>query len=70
MIDDAGEVAGLEPGQVSSWVKAKNGWYILKLECRKESRLRTFEEAKKDIEEQIFIQKRGQAIEDYLAKLK
>jgi parvulin-like peptidyl-prolyl isomerase len=63
-------VAGLQPGKISAWVKAKNGWYLLRLESRKVSRLRPFEEAKKDIEERIFTQKRAQAIEDYVAKLK
>jgi len=63
-------VAGLQPGQVSSWVKAKSGWYLLRLESRKASRLRSFEEAKKDIEERLFNQKRAAAIEDYVTKLK
>jgi peptidyl-prolyl cis-trans isomerase SurA len=63
-------VAGLQPGQTSAWVKAKNGWYLLRLENRKASRLRPFEEAKKDMEERIFNQKRAQAIDEYMGKLK
>jgi parvulin-like peptidyl-prolyl isomerase len=63
-------VAGLQPGQTSAWVKAKNGWYLIRLENRKASRLRPFEEAKKDIEERIFNQKRAQAIDEYMGKLK
>jgi peptidyl-prolyl cis-trans isomerase SurA len=63
-------VAGLQPGQTSSWVKAKNGWYLIRLENRKASRLQPFEDAKKNIEERIFNQKRAQAIDDYLEKLK
>ncbi len=63
-------VAGLQPGQTSAWVKAKNGWYLIRLENRKASRLRPFEEAKKDIEERIFNQKRTQAIDEYMGKLK
>lgn len=63
-------VAGLQPGQTSAWVKAKKGWYLIRLENRKASRLRPFEEAKKDIEERIFNQKRTQAIDEYMDKLK
>jgi len=63
-------VAGLQPGQTSAWVKAKNGWYLIRLENRKASRLRPFEEAKKDIEERIFSQKREQAIDEYMGKLR
>jgi peptidyl-prolyl cis-trans isomerase SurA len=63
-------VAGLLPGQTSAWVKAKTGWYLIRLENRKASRLRPFEEAKKDIEERIFNQKRSQAVDEYMGKLK
>ena len=63
-------VAGLQPGQTSAWVKAKNGWYLIRLENRKASRLRPFEEAKKDTEERIFNQKRAQAIDEYMGKMK
>ena len=63
-------VAGLQPGQTSAWVKAKKGWYLIRLENRKASRLRPFEEAKKDIEERIFSQKREQAIDEYMGKLR
>jgi len=63
-------VAGLQPGQVSDWVKAKNGWYLIRLESRKASLLKPFEEAKKGIEERVFGQKRLQAAEEYIVKLK
>ena len=63
-------VAGLQPGQVSNWVNAKNGWYLIKLENRKASRLKPFEEAKKEIEERVYGQKRALAVEEYITKLK
>jgi parvulin-like peptidyl-prolyl isomerase len=63
-------VTGLQPGQVSDWVNARNGWYLIKLEKRKASRLKPFEEAKKEIEERVYGQKRAQAIEEYIVKLK
>ncbi|MGB9893521.1 MAG: peptidylprolyl isomerase [Candidatus Saccharicenans sp.] len=63
-------VEKLKPGEVSDWVEARNGWYLVKLEERKESYQKTFDEARKDIEEKLFAQKRQQKIEEYVKKLK
>ncbi len=56
----------LKSNEVSPWIKARNGWYLLKLEERKESRLKNFEEARREIEERIFMEKRQKKLAELL----
>jgi peptidyl-prolyl cis-trans isomerase SurA len=63
-------VENLKPGEVSSWVQAKNGWYLLKLEEKRESRPRTFEEVKKDIEQKLFLEQRAKKLDEYMKRVK
>jgi len=63
-------VEKLKVGEVSNWIEARNGWYLVKLEDKKESYQKTFDQARKEIEEKIYLQKRQQKIEEYIKKLK
>ncbi len=63
-------VEKLRPGEISSWVQVRGGWYLLKLESKKESRLMTFEEVKKDIEEKIFSEKRAKKLKEFLTGIR
>jgi len=63
-------VENLEEGSFSSWVKIPSGWFLLKLDEKTESRLRPFEEVKKDIENELFMQEQQVKIQAYLADLK
>ena len=63
-------VANLQTGEATPWVQARNGWYVLKLEEKKESRLKSFEEARKDIYDKIFREKRMNKLSEYLTELK
>jgi len=63
-------VIRLKPGEMSPWVQAKNGWYLLKLEEKKESRLRPYEEVKKDIWEKLFGEKRAKKLDEFLKNIK
>lgn len=63
-------VEKLKVGEVSDWVQARNGWYLIKLEEKKESYQKTFDEARKEIEEKIYTEKRQKKIEEYIKKLK
>ena len=63
-------VEKLKPGEVSAWVQARNGWYLLKLEEKRESRPKAFEEVKKDIEQKLFLEQRAKKVEDYLKQIK
>lgn len=65
-----GAVALLQTGEATPWVQAKNGWYILKLEDKKDSRLKTFEEARKDIFDKLFSERRVKKLKEFLAELK
>lgn len=63
-------VDDLKPNEVSPWIKAKNGWYLLKLEERKESRLKNFEEARREIEERIFMEKRQKKLAEFIKDIR
>lgn len=63
-------VEKLKTGEVSSWVQAKNGWYLLKVEEKKESRQKAFEEVKKDVEQKLFQEKRVKKLNEYLKQVK
>jgi parvulin-like peptidyl-prolyl isomerase len=63
-------VRKLKVGEVTPWIKIKNGWYLLKLEEKKESRLKTFEEVKKDVEEKLFTEKKQAKLNEFLKTLR
>jgi len=63
-------VGQLKKGEMTPWIKVKNGWILLRLEEKKDSRLLSFEEAKKDIEEKVFSQKRNAKLEEFLKKIR
>ncbi len=63
-------VAKLQAGEATPWVQAKNGWYILKLEEKKESRLKPFEEVRNEIYDKIFRERRMKKLTEYLTELK
>jgi len=51
-------VEKLKVGEITPWIQFRNGWYLLKLVEKKESRLRAFEEARKEIEQKTLQPKR------------
>jgi len=63
-------VAKLKTGEVSSWVETKNGWYLLKLAEKKDSRPKAFEEAKPGIEQLLYTEKRMAKITEFVNGLK
>jgi parvulin-like peptidyl-prolyl isomerase len=63
-------VEKLKVGEISDWVEARNGWYLIKLEEKKDSYQKKFDEARKEIEEKIYLEKRQKKIEEYVNKLK
>ena len=65
-----GAIAKLKPGEITPWVQARGGWYVLKMEDKKDSRLLTFEEVKKDIEEKIFSEKRSKRLREFLKEIR
>jgi parvulin-like peptidyl-prolyl isomerase len=63
-------VEKLKKGEVSPWVQAKNGLYLLKLEDKKEAKQLTFEESRKQIEDRTFNEKQGAKLAQFLDTLK
>ncbi len=63
-------VENLGEGEMTPWIEMPNGWYLIKLEEKKESRLKPFEEVKKEIEDKLFNQEQQVKIEQYLKDLR
>jgi parvulin-like peptidyl-prolyl isomerase len=63
-------VEKLKIGEISPWLKVKDGWYLLRLEERKEERIKPFEEVRKDIEEKLFTEKREKKLKEFIERLK
>lgn len=62
-------VEKLNLGEIHPWVEARNGWYLLKLEEKKEARLKSLEEVRQEIEEKIFSERKRNKTEEYIKKL-
>jgi parvulin-like peptidyl-prolyl isomerase len=63
-------VEKLKVGEMTPWLKVRTGWFLLKLEEKKESRLQSFEEVRGRIEEKFFNEKHQEKLDEYLKKLK
>jgi parvulin-like peptidyl-prolyl isomerase len=63
-------VALLKQGEITPWIQSRGGWYLVRIEEKKESRLLSFEEAKKTIEEKIFNERKTSKLNEFLKELK
>ena len=63
-------VERLKAGEKTGWINNKSGWYLLQLVEKKDSVLRPFEDARKEVEEKIFNEKRAVKGEAYLKTLR
>jgi parvulin-like peptidyl-prolyl isomerase len=63
-------VEKMKKGEVSSWVQTKNGWYLVKLEDKKDSRVKTFEEAKSAIQDKLWTEKENEKLMEFLNNVK
>ena len=63
-------VEKLKVGETTSWIMFKDGWYLLKLEDKKEERLKSFDEARQEIDKKLFNEKRQKRLEDFIKELK
>jgi len=63
-------VEKLKVGEMTPWLKIRNGWYLLKLEEKKEERLKPFEEARKEMEQKLFTEKYQKKFVEFLKRLK
>ena len=60
----------LKTGEKTPWISNKNGWYLLLLAERTDSALRSFDEARKEVEEKLYNQKRAVKGDAYLKTLR
>ena len=51
------EVAKLDVGAVTDWISLPNGWFLLRLENRKESQLQEFDDVRTAIQEKIGLER-------------
>ena len=63
-------VETLKAGEKSAWVSTANGWYLLQLAEKKESALRPFEEARREVEDKLFNERRTVKGLEYIKKLR
>lgn len=63
-------VEGLEDGDLTSWIEMPNGWYLLRLEEKKESRIKAFEEVRDEIWSALFNEENETGVQKYLEELK
>ena len=60
----------LKAGETSPWVANKNAWYLLQLVEKKDSALRPFEDARREVEDRIFNTKRAVKTEAFIKTLR
>lgn len=63
-------VERLKAGDRTGWIDHKNGWYLIQLVEKKDSYLRPFEDARKEVEEKIYSQKSSVKTEAYVKTLR
>ena len=63
-------IGKLKVGDVADTIRTTRGYQILKLESRTEGKIRTFEEARPDIQERVVESKRRAALQKYLDQLR
>lgn len=63
-------VEKIKVGEITPWIQFRDGWYLLKLVEKKESRLREFEEARRQIEQRLFSQKAQKRFEEFMKELR
>lgn len=63
-------IENLKLKEISPWLKIKNGWYLLRLEERKESRIKPFEDVREIIQNNLFMEKKQKKLEEFFKKLR
>jgi peptidyl-prolyl cis-trans isomerase SurA len=63
-------VERLKAGDRTGWIDHKNGWYLLQLVEKKDSYLRPFEDARKEVEEKLYSEKSSVKTDAYVKTLR
>ncbi|MGD0781432.1 MAG: SurA N-terminal domain-containing protein [Candidatus Aminicenantales bacterium] len=63
-------LAPFKKGERTGWIEGKKGWYLLSVEDKKDTRTRTFDEAKRDIEQKMFQERQAAKLDEFLKNIK
>lgn len=63
-------VAKVQEGETTSWLNLRGIWILLKLEDRQESRIKSFDEVRDEIQEKMYNEQRQTKLDEYLKELK
>ncbi len=63
-------VVKLQAGETAPWVNTANGWYLLHLAEKKPAALRPFEDARREVEDKLYNEKRAVKVEAFLKGLR
>ncbi len=63
-------VEKLNVGEISPWIEARAGWYLIKLEEKADSFLQPFEDIKESVQQRLFNTKRAEKLEVYLKDIR
>jgi parvulin-like peptidyl-prolyl isomerase len=63
-------VAGLKPGERTPWLAVTDGWYLMRLAEKKDSRQLSFEESRKAIEDRIYTERKQKKLAAFLKDLR
>jgi peptidyl-prolyl cis-trans isomerase SurA len=63
-------LVGLKKGDRTGWLEAKKGSYLLSIEDKKDSRTRTFEESKREIEQRMMSERQAAKLDEFLKTIK
>ena len=64
------EVEKLEAGGVTPWIPIETGWYLLKVEDKRDSYLLPFEEVRDQVQEKIYFERNAAESQKYVEKLR
>ncbi len=63
-------VFSMKAGEITPWIKTSKGYYLLKLEEKKEAKLKSFDEARDEIFDKIIEKKREPLLKKFFEDLK
>jgi parvulin-like peptidyl-prolyl isomerase len=63
-------VEKMKANETSPWLSVKNGWYLLRLDEKKDGYQKTFDEARNAVEDKLTGEKRQKKSEEYLNSLR
>lgn len=63
-------VSRLKPGERTEWLSVANGWYLIRLAAKKDSRQLSFEESRKGIEDRIYVERKQVKLTEFLKDLR